>query len=108
MKRFIVILLAGILASISCLQMSFGAEDWQNLFDGKTLNGWIQRNGKAKYAVEDGMIVGTTVLNTPNSSEQLPLHREELHRLYSGAGVSRRDRHEFRHPDSQQQLQALQ
>ena len=61
------ILLAFILASISCLQMSFGAEDWQNLFDGKTLNGWIQRNGKAKYTVEDGMIVGATVLNTPNS-----------------------------------------
>lgn len=40
---------------------------WENLFDGKTLNGWIQRNGKAKYTVEDGMIVGTTVLNTPNS-----------------------------------------
>jgi type 1 glutamine amidotransferase len=46
-----------------------GAADvqWQPLFDGKTLDGWIQRNGQAKYAVEDGAIVGTTVLNTPNS-----------------------------------------
>ncbi|UCF13978.1 MAG: DUF1080 domain-containing protein [Phycisphaerales bacterium] len=42
-------------------------ENWENLFDGKTLKGWIQRNGRAKYAVEEGMIVGTTVLNTPNS-----------------------------------------
>ena len=41
--------------------------DWQSLFDGKTLNGWAQKNGKAKYTVEDGAIVGTTVLNTPNS-----------------------------------------
>ncbi len=41
--------------------------DWQSLFDGKTLNGWVQRNGKAKYTVEDGAIVGTTVLNTSNS-----------------------------------------
>ena len=44
-----------------------GAGKWKKLFDGKTLNGWIQRNGKAKYEVVDGTIVGTTVLNTPNS-----------------------------------------
>ena len=37
------------------------------IFDGKTLNGWVQRGGKAKYAVEDGVIVGTSVVNTPNS-----------------------------------------
>ena len=40
---------------------------WENLFDGKTLNGWVQRNGQARYTVEDETIVGTTVLNTPNS-----------------------------------------
>lgn len=40
---------------------------WQDLFDGKTLNGWTQRNGKAQYTVEDGCIVGTTVLGEPNS-----------------------------------------
>jgi hypothetical protein len=37
------------------------------LFDGKTLEGWTQRGGKAKYAVEEGAVVGTTVLKTPNS-----------------------------------------
>ena len=67
MKRYSVILLTFILVGILLPEMSFAAEEWENLFDGKTLNGWIQRNGKAKYAVEDGMIVGTTVLNTPNS-----------------------------------------
>lgn len=36
-------------------------------FDGKTLDGWVQRGGKAKYHVEDGVIVGTSVPNTPNS-----------------------------------------
>jgi len=41
--------------------------EWQDLFDGKTLDGWTQRNGEAKYEVEDGVIVGTTVLGTPNS-----------------------------------------
>lgn len=40
---------------------------WEPLFDGKTLNGWVQKNGKAKYTVEDGTIVGTTVPGTPNS-----------------------------------------
>ena len=45
------------------------AEDdgFVKLFDGKTLNGWIQRGGKAKYHVEDGTIVGTSVPKTPNS-----------------------------------------
>jgi len=40
---------------------------WQQLFDGKTLKGWMQLGGKAKYHVEDNAIVGTTVSNTPNS-----------------------------------------
>jgi len=37
------------------------------LFDGKTLTGWTQRGGKAKYTAEDGTIIGTSVPNTPNS-----------------------------------------
>jgi hypothetical protein len=37
------------------------------LFDGNSLAGWTQRGGKAKYRVEDGCIVGTSVPNTPNS-----------------------------------------
>lgn len=40
---------------------------WVKLFDGKTLDGWEQRSGKALYRVEDGAIVGKTVANTPNS-----------------------------------------
>lgn len=42
-------------------------DDQVPLFDGKSLNGWVQRGGKAKYRVEDGAIVGTSVPNTPNS-----------------------------------------
>ena len=37
------------------------------LFEGKTLSGWTQRGGKAKYEVIDGVIVGTSVAQTPNS-----------------------------------------
>ena len=43
------------------------SQGWQSLFDGKTLNGWKLMTGKADYKVEDGIIVGTTVMNSPNS-----------------------------------------
>ncbi|MEX2174964.1 MAG: DUF1080 domain-containing protein [Pirellulaceae bacterium] len=43
------------------------ADDLKPLFDGKTLDGWQQHGGKAKYRVENGEIVGTSVPNTPNS-----------------------------------------
>lgn len=43
------------------------SEGFVSLFDGKDLAGWVQRGGKAKYTVDDGMIVGTTVPKTPNS-----------------------------------------
>ena len=42
-------------------------DGWVNLFNGKDLTGWKQLNGEAKYEVKDGVIIGTTVLNTPNS-----------------------------------------
>ena len=37
------------------------------LFNGKNLTGWKQLNGKAKYSIENGEIVGTTVFGEPNS-----------------------------------------
>ncbi len=40
---------------------------WISLFNGKDLDGWVQRGGKAKYTIEGDAIVGTTVSNTPNS-----------------------------------------
>jgi regulator of RNase E activity RraA len=40
---------------------------WTSLFDGKTLNGWSIHSGVAKYRVEDGAIVGTTVKGSPNT-----------------------------------------
>ena len=45
-----------------------GAEKgWKNLIQGDTLEGWEQKNGKAKYEVADGVITGSSVPNTPNS-----------------------------------------
>lgn len=40
---------------------------WELLFNGKNLDGWEQLNGSAKYEVEKGVLVGTTVLGSPNS-----------------------------------------
>jgi type 1 glutamine amidotransferase len=42
-------------------------EGWVSLFDGKTLDGWVQINGTARYEVKDGTILGTTVEGSPNS-----------------------------------------
>jgi Domain of Unknown Function (DUF1080) len=61
MKKSIITLI--ICASV----FAVSAQSWTNLFDGKTLKGWKQLNGKAKYEVKNGMIIGTTVAETPNS-----------------------------------------
>ena len=38
-----------------------------SMFDGKSLEGWTQRNGTATYEVKDDAIVGTTKEGSPNS-----------------------------------------
>lgn len=43
------------------------SEKFVPLFDGETLDGWVQHGGTAKYTVEDGVIVGTSVPKTGNS-----------------------------------------
>jgi len=40
---------------------------WVSLFDGKTLDGWEQKNGTAAYKVVGGTIKGTTAPGSPNS-----------------------------------------
>lgn len=45
----------------------WAADDWKPLFDGKNLDGWVQRGGKATYRVEGDSIVGTTAPNTSNT-----------------------------------------
>jgi len=37
------------------------ADGWIDLFDGKTLDGWVHMNGAHRFTVEDGAIVGRTV-----------------------------------------------
>jgi hypothetical protein len=56
------------LAPLLCLTVGpLRAEELKPIFNGTNLAGWIQRGGKAQYAAEDGVIVGTTVKGTGNS-----------------------------------------
>ena len=57
-------------ASILLLSTSASAmadDGWATLFNGKNLDGWVQRGGIAKYIIEDGCIVGTSTLGTPST-----------------------------------------
>lgn len=53
-------------------QLEYGGGDpvpatWTPIFNGGNLDGWVQRNGTAKYRVDNGVIVGTTSEGSPNS-----------------------------------------
>ena len=61
------LLLPGFFLLIFITTNAQSADGWQNLFNGKDLQGWKQLNGQAKYEVMNGEIVGTTVPNEPNS-----------------------------------------
>jgi hypothetical protein len=65
MKQFLFCLSFFCVLSI-CAQKKSNPE-WQYLFNGKDLTGFRQLNGKASYRVEHGELIGTTVLNQPNS-----------------------------------------
>lgn len=51
----------------SCSKVKKDNAPWVNIFDGNTFNGWSIKGGNATYKVEDGIIVGTTVSESPNS-----------------------------------------
>ncbi len=48
-------------------QRKAAQQEFVELFDGKTLDGWEQKNGTAKYEVKDGAILGSTAEGSPNS-----------------------------------------
>ncbi len=39
---------------------------WEELFNGKNLDGWEVKNGQQKFEAKDGVIVGTSVVGEPN------------------------------------------
>ena len=58
-----------LIALVACLSLfaQQKSSDWVSLFNGKDLSGFKQLNGKAKYEVRNGEIVGTTKFGEPNS-----------------------------------------
>ena len=64
MNKLTITLLFSLLFSIS----NFAADKkYKAIFDGKTLEGWTQRNGTATYRVEKKSVVGKTNEGSPNS-----------------------------------------
>lgn len=63
-KAFLSITVFFIVVSLSAQPAS---NRWQNLFNGKDLTGWKQLGGQADFKVENGVIVGRTVMNSRNS-----------------------------------------
>ncbi|MDE3234769.1 MAG: DUF1080 domain-containing protein [Bacteroidota bacterium] len=66
-------MLKKLLVSAGCFAIFFASAQqtngtqWKSLFNGKNLQGWKALNGHAKFEAVNGMIVGTTVANEPNS-----------------------------------------
>lgn len=56
-----------VVARLALLAGDEDGEGFKPLFDGKTLDGWVQKGGTAKYTIEDDCIVGTSVPKTGNS-----------------------------------------
>lgn len=62
MKKFAFLLFVVFFSSLS-----FAQPKWESLFNGKNLKGWTQLSGTAQYKVLDGVIVGVSKSNSPNS-----------------------------------------
>ncbi|MEM7477420.1 MAG: DUF1080 domain-containing protein [Planctomycetota bacterium] len=56
-----------LLALITFATTASAQEGWVDLFNGQDFDGWQQAGGEAKYSVQDGVIIGESVPNTPNS-----------------------------------------
>ena len=61
LSSFVAVLLLGL------FPIGAAESGWTELFNGRNLDGWIQRGGKARYRAEGGQIVGASVPNTGNS-----------------------------------------
>jgi hypothetical protein len=62
--QFAVLVLAVMLPAADPVKTADGSIP---LFNGKNLDGWVRRGGKANYTVENGEIVGRSAPNTSNS-----------------------------------------
>ena len=65
MKKLLTVLLALPIIMFSCTDTR--KVPWTDLFNGENLDDFEQKGGEARYELADGVIIGTTVANTPNS-----------------------------------------
>ena len=65
--------ISSVIFSIIIIVFLFSCNDkqdnipWVDLINNNSLEGWNIKGGEAKYIVEDGVIIGTTAANTPNT-----------------------------------------
>ncbi|MGI8905970.1 MAG: 3-keto-disaccharide hydrolase [Candidatus Sumerlaeaceae bacterium] len=64
--RLLITLALGVVAG-SFNSSASAAADGKPLFNGTDIEGWVQRGGQATYAVEDGAIVGCSVIDKHNT-----------------------------------------
>ncbi|WP_298495976.1 DUF1080 domain-containing protein [uncultured Algibacter sp.] len=71
MKRFKLIkqFFISIIVTGCLLSCNDGKDEtpWLNLINNNTLDGWNIKGGDASYKVENGVVIGTTAANTPNT-----------------------------------------
>lgn len=67
LRIFIVIFILALISSCKVKKNLKVENPWDNLFDGKTLNGWHVKGGKATFIAERDLIIGTSTLNTANT-----------------------------------------
>jgi len=67
MKSAHLLLIILLFITVSSIAQTSASGGWQNLFNGKDLTGWKRLAGKAEYTVENGVIIGRTVMNSRNT-----------------------------------------
>ena len=93
MKKTLLVLMSLTLSTIvGCAQQQVSQGEWVDLFDGRTLDGWVQRGGVAKYTVADGTIVGFVMLGLSDHAEpflwRLLIDRTHQRRGIAGAALA--------------------
>ena len=66
-QTFLTTLLASTLLALPSVADHHKKGAWTDLFNGKDLKGFTQKNGTATYVVKEGTILGTTTKGSPNS-----------------------------------------
>ena len=64
MKQGHLLFIVSFFITVSSVAQTSAGSGWQNLFNGKDLTGWKRLGGKAEYTVENGAIIGRTVMNS--------------------------------------------